>query len=244
MVQLVGGGRLLGGGNTEIYIFNGLISFWREKWRAVKLLELNSSSDSESPECCIASGDCQLSAIFTPFVILFVWEQTAYPLIRFTTNAEEEFTENTKTCTVRLVGFYWDLFQDRRHYFTSFLLWKLPSRLNLIFFSLVKEVCLISAAACDLLEWQKCQAWAHWLSFVGRQGWTGSRCSLSGLRWVGGAGLQPLAPSSPVPQHSWHFQEPRLLTLWQNIYLKILKNQLPNEYCFAVKGNKTYQQQT
>lgn len=134
MVQLVGGGRLLGGGNTEIYIFNGLISFWREKWRAVKLLELNSSSDSESPECCIASGDCQLSAIFTPFVILFVWEQTAYPLIRFTTNAEEEFTENTKTCTVRLVGFYWDLFQDRRHYFTSFLLWKLPSRLNLIFF--------------------------------------------------------------------------------------------------------------
>lgn len=70
-------------GNTEIYIFNGLISPWREKWRAVKLPELKSSSVSKSLECCVASGDCQLPATSTPFVILFVWEQTVYHLIRF-----------------------------------------------------------------------------------------------------------------------------------------------------------------
>lgn len=101
-------------GNTEIYIFNGLVSSWREKWRAVKILELKSSSDSKSLECCIASGDCQLSAISTPFVILFVWEQTVYHLIRFITNAEQDCTENTETCTVRLGGFYRDLFQDSK----------------------------------------------------------------------------------------------------------------------------------
>ena len=100
-------------GNTEIYIFNGLISSWSEKWRAVKLLELK-TSDSKGPECCIASGDCQLSAISTPFVILFVWEQTVYHLIRFITNAEQDCTENTETCTVRVVDFHWDLFQDSK----------------------------------------------------------------------------------------------------------------------------------
>lgn len=72
MAQVVGRGRLLGGGEyTEMY-FYGLVSSWRGKCRAVKLVELKSSSDSKGLKCRIASGDCQLSAISTPFVILFV----------------------------------------------------------------------------------------------------------------------------------------------------------------------------
>lgn len=100
-------------GNTEIHVFNGLISSEEEKWRAVKLLELK-TSDSKGLECCIASDDCHLSAISIPFIILFVWEQKVYHLIRFITNAEQDYTENTETRTVRLVDFYWDLFQDSK----------------------------------------------------------------------------------------------------------------------------------
>lgn len=106
----------------------------------------------------------------------------------------------------------------------------------------MKDVCLLSPAPCDLLEWQGVSSMGltDWVLWVGKDGMAeDGACQVWG-------GLVELCCSLSVhiltsaTTQNWHFQEIKLFTLWQNIH----KTQLSNEYCFPVMGNKTYQQRT
>lgn len=100
-------------GSTEIYIFNGLISSWRGN---AELLSFLSWKVLLIPRALsVALPPVIFSSLQSPLHLLFyLCENTVYHLTRFVTNAEQDCIENTATCTVRLVVFYWGLFQDSK----------------------------------------------------------------------------------------------------------------------------------